>query len=67
MWRRGKKWGVGLKIVIVEFLQKGYSRRKKSVMLNVPKSKVIDVCWKFSDMGYVENKPISGWPKKIKP
>ena len=67
MWWRGKKWGVGLKIVIVEFLQKGYSRRKKSVMLNVPKSNVIDVCQKFSDMGSVENKPISGRPKKIKP
>ena len=36
-------------------------------MLNVPKSNVIDVCWKFSDTGSVENKPRSGRPKKIKP
>ena len=35
--------GVGLKKVIVELLQKGYSRRKISDMLNVPKSNVIDV------------------------
>ena len=41
--------GVGVIKVIVELLQKGYSCRKISDMLNIPKSNVIDVFWKFSD------------------
>ena len=49
--RRGKEIGVGLKRVIVELLQKRYSRRKISYMLNTPKSNVIGVCRKFSDTG----------------
>ena len=59
--------GVGLKKVIVELLQKGYSLMKISEMLNVPKLNVIDVCRKFSETGSVEHKPRGGWPKQIKP
>ena len=51
----------------MELLQKGYSWRKISDMLNVPKSNVFDVCRKFSDTGIVENKPRSGRSKKNKP
>ena len=41
---RRKEMVVGIKKVIMELLQKGYSQRKISDMLNIPKSNVIDVC-----------------------
>ena len=59
--------GGGLKKVIVELLQEGYSRKKISTMFNVPKSNVIDICRKFSDTGSVENKPKADGLRKPSP
>lgn len=49
--------------VIVELFQKNYSRRNLIGMLNIPKFNVIDVSRNCPDIGSVENKPRSGWPK----
>jgi transposase len=68
MGRRGKEIGLNvLKNVIVEVLQSGYSRRKISEILKLPKSTVIDVRKTFSESGSFGNKPRSGRPPKSKP
>lgn len=67
MGRKGKETGAGVKIVIMDLMRSGISRRKLSEMLKIIKSTVMDICKKFSDTGSLENKPRSGWPPKSSP
>lgn len=62
MGRKGKETGADVKIVIMDLMQSRISRRKLSEMLKILKSTVIDICKKFSDTGFLENKPRNGWP-----
>lgn len=62
MGRKGKETGADVKIVIMDLMQSRISRRKLSEMLKILKSTVIDICKKFSDTGFLENKPRNDWP-----
>lgn len=62
MGRKGKETEADVKIVIMDLMQSRISRRKLSEMLKILKSTVIDICKKFSDTGFLENKPRNDWP-----
>ena len=66
MGRKGCELTPGVKNTIIDMINSGFSRRKISDVLKIPKSTVIDVVRKFLTTGSVENKPRSGRPKKIK-
>lgn len=67
MGRKGKETGADVKIVIMDLMQSGISRRKLSEMPKIIKPTVMDICKQFSDTGSLENKPRSGWPPKSSP
>lgn len=64
--RKGRELGMEVKNIIIDLIRNGHSRHKISDMFNIPKSTVIDVARKFFDRGFLENKPRSGRPAKMK-
>ena len=66
MGRKGQELSMDVKNVIIELFQNGFSRRKISDVLKIPKSTVIDIVRKFLTSGSVENKARSGRPPLIK-
>lgn len=64
--RKGRELGMEVKNIIIDLIRNGHSRHKISDMFNIPKSTVIDVARKFFDTGFLENKPRSGRPAKMK-
>lgn len=63
---KGKEMGVDVKKVIVDLMYSGILWRKISELLKILKLIVIDICKRFLEMGFLENKLRSGRFLKIK-